>query len=98
MLYKWFTIIVHILTFQNNTVNILPANTGDGQMKIPVHQKPNSSPFFTGRKDILDKLVDIFVPCGNSRMILRHSCLLWGMGGIGKTQICLKFTEEMSER
>ena len=28
----------------------------------------------------------------------RRSCLLWGTGGIGKTQICLKFTEEMSDR
>ena len=26
----------------------------------------------------------------------RRSCLLWGTGGIGKTQICLKFIEEMS--
>jgi hypothetical protein len=28
----------------------------------------------------------------------RRSCLLWGTGGIGKTQICLKFIEEMSDR
>jgi tetratricopeptide (TPR) repeat protein len=28
----------------------------------------------------------------------RHSCLLWGTGGIGKTQICLKFIEEISDR
>ena len=30
--------------------------------------------------------------------MLRCSCLLWGTGGIGKTQICLKFIEEMSGR
>ena len=30
--------------------------------------------------------------------MLRRSCLLWGTGGIGKTQICLKFIEEMSGR
>ena len=28
----------------------------------------------------------------------RCSCLLWGTGGIRKTQICLKFIEEMSSR
>ena len=28
----------------------------------------------------------------------RKSFLLYGMGGIGKTQICLKFVEEMAER
>jgi len=44
---------------QNYNVNILPANTGEGQMKNPVHQQPvaaDSIPFFTGRKDVLDKL------------------------------------------
>ena len=65
-------------------------------MKIPVPQKPNPSPLFTGRKDVLDKLGKIFVDRTNNRP--RRSCLLWGMGGIGKTQICLKFTEEMSDR
>jgi hypothetical protein len=72
------------------------ANTREGQMKIFVPQKPNSSPIFTGRKDVLEKLKKIFVHRADTR--LRRSCLLWGMGGIGKTQICLKFTEEMSDR
>jgi Holliday junction resolvasome RuvABC ATP-dependent DNA helicase subunit len=67
-------------------------------MKILAPQKPNSSLIFTGRKDVLDKLRKIFVHHTNSGVRSRHSCLLWGMGGIGKTQICLKFTEEMSDR
>src|SRR6266436_797599 len=83
---------------QNNIVNILPVNTSKVQMKIPVPQKPNSSTFFTGQKDILDKLEKIFICHAKGRLMSRHSCLLWGMGGIGKTQICLKFTEEMSDR
>ena len=65
-------------------------------MKIPVPQKPNPSPLFTGRKDVLDKLGKIFVDRTSNRP--RRCCLLWGMGGIGKTQICLKLTEEMSDR
>ena len=64
-------------------------------MKIPVLQKPASSPFFVGQKDVLNKLRKIFI---HSELMSRHSCLLWGMGGIGKTQICLKFIEEMSGR
>ena len=64
-------------------------------MKISVLQKPNSSSLFVGRKDILDKLRKIFL---HSADTLRCSCLLWGTGGIGKTQICLKFIEEMSGR
>ena len=95
------------LGFFSNAQNILiagskfimsPANMGKEKMKIPVSQKPYSSPIFTGRKDILDKLRKIFVHRANSGLISRRSCLLRGMGGIGKTQICLKFTEEMSDR
>ena len=66
-------------------------------MKIVV-QKPNSSSLFVGRKDVLDKLRMIFSPPADTKLISRCSCLLWGTGGIGKTQICLKFTEEMSDR
>ena len=90
-------IIVNLFIRQANTVNILPVDT---QMKIPVPQnlKPNSSLIFTGHKDILNKLGKIFAPHASSRIMLRCSCLLWGLGGIGKTQICLKFTEEESSR
>ena len=87
-------IILNFSIYQNN-VNICPT---DRQMKIPMLQKPNSSLIFTGRKDILNKLGKIFAPRANSRQMSRCSCLLLGLGGIGKTQICLKFTEENSER
>jgi GTPase SAR1 family protein len=66
-------------------------------MKLPILQKPNSSPIFTRQKDALEKLEKIFVHRAD-RLMSRRSCLLWGMGGIGKTQICLKFTEEVSDR
>ena len=84
------------VTAENYVVNNFLINTGEVQMKIPVPQKPNPSPLFTGRKDVLDKLGKIFVDRTNNRP--RRCRLLWGMGGIGKTQICLKFTEEMSDR
>ena len=72
--------------------NIRPANLNTG---IPVTQIPNSSPMFTGRQDVLEKLEKIFTH-QISRPMSRQSCLLWGMGGIGKTQICLKFIEKTS--
>ena len=81
-----------------NSFNIHPANTGGMQITIPATQKPNSSPIFTGRQDIIEKLEKIFTHQVTSRLISRSSCLLWGMGGIGKTQICLKFVEEMSHK
>ena len=74
--------------------NVLPTNTV--QINVPVTQMPNSSPIFTGRQDVLDKLRKIFTHQITNGLMSRNSCLLWGMGGIGKTQICLKFIEEMS--
>ena len=44
---------------------------------------------FTGRSAYLQRLKDHFV--SNA---MRKSFLLHGLGGIGKTQICLKFAEE----
>ena len=84
------------ITANNYTAISLPPNPGEAQIKIPLLQKPNPSPLFTGRKDVLGKLGKIFINRANSRP--RRSCLLWGMGGIGKTQICLKFTEDMADR
>ena len=91
------SVILVLILLQNN-VNILPANARRAQINIPVTQKPNSSLIFTGRQDVLDKLEKIFTHQVTSRPMLRRSCLLWGMGGIGKTQICLKFIEEMSHK
>ncbi|KAF8156962.1 P-loop containing nucleoside triphosphate hydrolase protein, partial [Crassisporium funariophilum] len=59
-----------------------------------VSQKPNSSTLFTGRKEVLQQLKVHFAPHVDRK---RRMFLLYGMGGIGKTQICLKFAEEMSD-
>jgi len=81
-----------------NGGTFINVNTGNGQMKIPVSRKPNSSSLFVGQKDVLAKLAKIFVHGADRKLMSRHSCLLWGTGGIGKTQICLKFTEEILNR
>ena len=62
-----------------------------------VPRRPNSSALFTGREDILERLKDHFAP-QDERDRWRKSFLLYGMGGIGKTQICLKFVEKMAGR
>ena len=69
-----------------------------GQDDLPfVPQRPNSSALFTGREDVLKRLMDHFVPQDQVDRS-RKSFLLYGMGGIGKTQICLKFVEKVAER
>ena len=59
---------------------------------------PNPSTRFTGRMEIIAKLKEHFSVNFTDRFQKRKYFLLHGMGGIGKTQIYLKFIEEMSER
>ncbi|PFH46603.1 hypothetical protein AMATHDRAFT_118823, partial [Amanita thiersii Skay4041] len=54
-----------------------------------------SSSLFTGQEEYLDKLRHHFNDLGNSMQ--RKLYLLHGPGGIGKTQICLKFKEEIED-
>jgi Holliday junction resolvasome RuvABC ATP-dependent DNA helicase subunit len=60
--------------------------------------KPNSTPHFTGRADILDKLKEFFSRGNSDELGTRKHFLLYGMGGIGKTTICLEFIEDMSDQ
>jgi Cdc6-like AAA superfamily ATPase len=62
-----------------------------------VPQRPNSSALFTGREDVLKRLMDHFAPRGQGDRS-KKSFLLYGMGGVGKTQICLKFVEKVAGR
>jgi hypothetical protein len=64
--------------------------------KIEYKPMTSSSMKFTGRRDYLTKL-RAFFNAESDGSHLRKSFLLYGMGGIGKTQICLKFTEENSD-
>ena len=57
---------------------------------------PNSSIRFTGQMVVIDQLKRHFSKTNDTAQ-LRKFFLLYGMGGIGKTQICLKFIEEMSD-
>lgn len=60
-----------------------------------VHKLPAASTFFTGREEILQRLKSLFIDGGPGKN--RKNVLLYGMGGIGKTQICLKFLEIASK-
>ena len=70
-------------------------NRATSNAAIPV--KPNSSIRFTGRTNVLTKLREHFTTESNDKLCRRIFFLLYGMGGIGKTQICLRFIEEMSD-
>ena len=57
---------------------------------------PNPSNRFTGQTKFIIKLKKHF-SVTNDTAQKRKFFLLYGMGGIGKTQIGLKFMEEMSD-
>ena len=59
---------------------------------------PNPSIRFTGRREIIAQLKEHFSKSPNGQAQKRKYFLLHGMGGVGKTQICLKFMEEMSDQ
>ena len=59
---------------------------------------PNPSNRFTGRTEVVAKLKSHFFTNTNDVVKKRKFFLLYGMGGIGKTQICLKFVEDMSDQ
>ena len=75
--------------------NTCDGNKATSDATIPV--KPDSSIRFTGRIDVLAKLKEHFTAASNDKLRRRKFFLLYGMGGIGKTQICLRFIEEMSD-
>jgi hypothetical protein len=60
---------------------------------------PNASQNFTGRRVYLETLKDHFsLEDSQSSPRRRKSFLLYGLGGSGKTQICLKFLENSQNR
>ena len=79
-------------------MHIHNTNNGDGTTSdgvIPL--KPNPSIRFTGQTEVVAKLKRHFFTNTND-VVKRKFFLLYGMGGIGKTQICLKFLEDMSDQ
>ena len=68
--------------------------TSDGVIPL----MPNPSTRFTGRTEVIAKLKRHFFTNTTDAVPKRKFFLLYGMGGIGKTQICLKFVKEMSDR
>ncbi|KAK4230672.1 hypothetical protein QBC38DRAFT_468512 [Podospora fimiseda] len=58
---------------------------------------PKSNGFFTGREEILERLNTFFSPRDTGGKP-RREFLLYGLGGVGKTEIALKAAEMMGDR
>ncbi|KAF9000007.1 hypothetical protein BDQ17DRAFT_1245984, partial [Cyathus striatus] len=62
---------------------------------VPI-KTPSATELFTGQEQYLEVLNKHF-KSDNSINARRKYFLLYGMGGIGKTQICLKFKDESED-
>ena len=82
------------MAFDVLQININYGNRTTSDGVIPL--MPNPSNRFTGRTQVITDLKKHFFNTNDLRQ-RRKLFLLYGMGGIGKTQICLKFIEEMSD-
>ena len=59
----------------------------------------NLSALFTGRDDIIQKISEMCLPSSTQdRRIMQKRFVLYGLGGSGKTQICIKFAHDYQER
>ena len=86
------------LSSNPTVLDLLQVNIHGNRTMGVIPLMPNLSTRFTGCTEAIAKLKRHFFTDPNNAAQKRKVILLYGMGGIGKTQICLKFVEEMSDR
>lgn len=83
------------IAFNNNILPVNPSNVYNKHYEVP----HNVSSVFTGREDICQQLTKSCLP---SRPVdnapNQKRFVLYGLGGSGKTQVCLKFAQTHRER
>ena len=63
------------------------------------HIPHHLSAIFTGREDVIQKISEGCLPSDTAEeQIKQKRFVLYGLGGSGKTQICIKFAEDFRER
>ena len=63
------------------------------------HIPQNLSTIFTGREDVIQRIYEgIFHSDTDKRHMKQKRFVLYGLGGSGKTQICIKFAEEFRDK
>ena len=72
----------------------MPNKPPESPPPLPPMKQLHPSDLFTGRDKYLQRLRDYFSSSIGDK---RKAFLLYGLGGIGKTQICLKFIEENAD-
>lgn len=74
---------------QNVLIDYLESESGNVHWFIP----RVVNPLFTGREDIGNRLQNALCPDGHSKpgASYQRRCVIIGLGGTGKSEVCLKF-------
>ncbi|KAF8996932.1 hypothetical protein BDQ17DRAFT_900551 [Cyathus striatus] len=81
-----------------NTQSLQICNNHKNEPSSPIRTTmPCTTQIFTGQKLYLERLHQHFENKNPDVKSERKMFLLYGMGGIGKTQIALKFIDEMTD-
>lgn len=86
MFKPWFNALKH---FPDGQIQFFSRSKG-----IKVKQCPTPTPVFTGR----DRLVKQLGECIAGEAHTRQVCVVYGLGGVGKTQLALKTIEENRDK
>ncbi|KAF8991676.1 P-loop containing nucleoside triphosphate hydrolase protein [Cyathus striatus] len=89
--------MVDTATITVNTTQVMNQITNQHKIEplSPIQNiPPSATQNFTGQDEYLERLHNHF---DKNDALGRKMFLLYGMGGIGKTQICLKFKDEVSD-
>lgn len=75
------------------TLNVTEA-TGNEHWLVP----RAASDLFTGRKSTMEKLEQCVLPATGNKNTKQRRFVLVGTGGMGKSEVCLKFAERCRNR
>ena len=53
---------------------------------------------FTGRQRLLDEMRNVYFPTTSVSISGQKRYVVHGLGGVGKTELCLKFAEQFREK
>lgn len=84
--------------FINSTVNLRWNSQDENDSFQPWTVPRPVSPLFTGREDVLQRLADAFAPREANDRDSPRRAVISGLGGMGKSELCIRFAHDQRDR